>query len=158
MDNLESAKLEKIGRQAMNIQMIEAVFKAVDSDGEPIEGTDRPTVFLYNLEKITAAEVEKVLNDGSYMFDTRILEADPERVANIFPHAGESKKEFGPVYWKPVDGDITKCCCTACNTTVNADDAVERDFENLSHYKGIKYRFCPKCGSVMNIKQEENHG
>lgn len=151
MDNLESAKLEKIGRQAMNIQMIEAVFKQVDSDGVPIDGTERPRMFLYNLEKISAEEVEKVLGHGDYMFETRILEADPERVANIFPHAGESSKEFGPAYWEPIPGNGARCRCSACSMEVGAKDAVD-------HVLGIKYRFCPKCGSVMAIRKETGNG
>lgn len=156
MDSLESAKLEKIGRQAMNIQMIEAVFKQVDSDGEPIEGTERPRMFLYNLEKISAEEVEKILNHGDYMFEPRILEADPERVLNIFPHAGESKKEFGPSFWEPVRGCTEDICrCSACGMEVSTDNAVVRE---SGAYKAVKYRFCPKCGSVMSVRKETEDG
>lgn len=158
MNSLESAKLEKIGRQAMNIQMWEAEFKNADSDGNPIDGTEHLKMFLYNLEKISAKEMEKALLDGSYEFDTRIMEVDPERARNIFPHAGESKKDFGPVYWEHVKGNITKCRCSACGMQVNVDEAVERSFTNLDEYKSVKYRFCPKCGSVMSIRKENDNG
>lgn len=78
--------LEEIGRQAMNIRMVEAVFKTADSFGEPVDGTERTVVLLYNTEKISAEEVEKTMDDGSYQYDPRIIVTDRTRAANLFPH------------------------------------------------------------------------
>ncbi len=154
MSDLESAKFEKIGRQAMNIQVIEATFAAANSDGEAIEGTERLTAFVYNLEKITPEEVEKALNDGDYMYDTRILEADPERLANIFPHRGESKIDCPPAYWNPINA--YHCRCSVCGCRVHITDAIGQKEYNpdLPPY----YRYCPRCGSTMGKKGDQTNG
>lgn len=163
MDSLESAKLEQIGRQAMNIQVIESVFRTCNSDGEPIEGTETVKTFIYNLEKISVKEVEKALNDGSYMFDDRILETDPARFANIFPHAGESKKDFPQAYWKskPCKGDskgFAHCECSVCGFTIETKRAVEQESDFKHHYtqKALRYRYCPACGATMAIVKEDD--
>lgn len=162
MDNLKESKLERIGRQAMNIQIMEAEFKAANSDGKPVDGTEHIKVFVCNLENISMEEVEQAIKDGSYAGDARILVTDPEHMRNIFPHAGESDKGPDTVYWKPVDADLTKCSCSACGFTADIDDAMKCVHGNFCNgnnrmYTGVKYRFCPHCGAYMSARKGKDN-
>ena len=82
----DPVELERVGREAMSIRMIEVFFKTADSSGEPIDGTERTLVLLYNTERISTEEVKKAMDDDSYLYDPRIIVTDPIRVANLFPH------------------------------------------------------------------------
>lgn len=152
----ERQKLEQIGRQAMNIQMVEAVIKTVDSDGNPVDDTGHAVAFIYNLEKISREEVESLLHSGDYAFDSRILQMDMETARNIFPHRGEAKKNGITAYWKPCanTNDFINCECSNCGCKVPAIDAVQFG-QTSSDYVGIIYRFCPRCGSPMACKPKE---
>lgn len=62
----ELEKQAKMGRQAMNIQIMEQMFQSVDSDGRPIDEPGYMKMALYNLETISAEEVEEIMKAGTY--------------------------------------------------------------------------------------------
>ncbi len=144
---MERERLEQAGRQAMNIQWMDAVFMAADS-------TEYTAAVLYNLEKISKKEVETLLNNYGYIDDHRILVIDLETAGNIFPHRGELKRGGGMAYWKPrvYMNDFINCECSCCGFILPVHEAVQIG-SSSTDYKGVKYRFCPKCGSVMDYKQ-----
>lgn len=151
----ERQKLEKVGRQAMNLRMVEVVMRTADSEGNPVENEGYTTLFIYNLETITEEEVATLLNRGDYMFDNRLLRVDPETAANIFPHMGESDKDKITAYWKPssIKG---YCRCSACGFKTHEIEAVAAD-EKSGRYTKARYRFCPNCGSPMHHEQKKNN-
>lgn len=152
-------KQARIGRQAMNIQVRELVFQSVNSDGKPIEGTERTVSLIYNLENISTKEVDELVDNGMYVFDDRIIKTDPVRLAHIFPHRGEAKRMGGVSYWKSraYANDMTNCECSSCGFTLPAYMAVEYG-SSSTEYAGVAYRFCPKCGAVMSHKPNEEEG
>lgn len=155
----ELEKQAKIGRQAMNIQIMEMLFRETDSDGRPIDGSEYTKMALYNLETISAEEVEAVIKSGMQNQDSRIIMAWPDEIANVFPHRDEAKKDGIVTYWKPSayrgeHGDKMYCECSACGLKVPVAEAVEYGSYG---YTGVKYRFCPKCGSMMYHKPTEQN-
>lgn len=152
MSDTNMEKLAKIARQAMNIQIMEAEFCAVNSDDEPVTGTKNVKVIVYNLENISAEEVEEKMRNGTYEFDSRILITDPDTIKHIFPHRGESKRT-GSVgaYWKHMGdkNDYIHCTCSDCGYMTEALRAVEIGRES-TNYTGVKWRFCPNCGAPMS--------
>ena len=156
MTEKEKEKQAQIGRQAMNIQVMELVFKRTDSYWKPIEGLERTVMALYNLENISADEVEDLARSGMYEYDDRILLTDPERLRRIFPHRGESKQaDESNVYWKPRTNanDFANCECSGCGFILPAEQAVKFG-SSSTDYKDVIYRFCPKCGSIMSHKSK----
>lgn len=152
MNNLDKDKLERIARQAMNIQIMEAEFQSANSDGEPIEGTERIVCLLYNLENISTKEVEDAMMNGRYMFDDRILMADPARAAKLFPHRGEARRNgLLNSYWRSLgsEGDHIHCECSNCKYTTEAINAVEIG-SSSDEYVGVRWNFCPRCGQPMS--------
>lgn len=156
MNNIELEKQAQIGRQAMNIQKLELVFPLADSDGKPIEGTERQLCVLYNLENTSVKEVEEIINSGMFGVSDRILVARPEQVAHIFPHAGESKNTKDHAYWRSLayKNDHIHCECSCCGWVTENITAVKIG-STSDDYVGIVYRFCPKCGSMMNYKPND---
>ena len=150
----ERQKLLKVVQQAMNIQIMEMSFQMANSDGDPIEGTDRIVSALYNRETISDEEVKQVAKHGGLAFDERIIVTDPIRIGHVFPHRGELGSSTPHAYWKPLDlwGERFKCQCSECGFVADAEDAVERG--NGPHdYVGVKYRYCPGCGLAMSHKK-----
>lgn len=158
MSQTENEKFIRIGRQAMNIQGNEVVSASVDSDGRRISGTEHSYMFIYNLENITAQEVEQKVHDGTYGFDSRILVSSMEQFKHIFPHAGEAKRQDASPYWKQA-GNRTERACSVCGFIVATHDALEFD-ETTGNYTKIRYRFCPHCGAFMRSENagEERNG
>lgn len=148
----ELEKQARIGRQAMNVQIMECEFSAVDSNGQPIGETYRKAV-LYNLEKITRKEVEEILLDDRQDGDPRVVMMRPCEVDCIFPHRGESKKDDATAYWK--SGGRLYCECSVCKFKVSAIDALE---SSINGHTEVKYRFCPNCGSRMKQGLKEEKG
>lgn len=150
----EREKLERIVEQATKIQVMELEFLSADSEGNAIEGSEHIMMAIYNLENISDEEVEKLLANGSYKYDTRILITDPDRLASLFPHRGETKK-IGTVetFWRPRDymGDFVNCECSHCGFVIRAVQAVEFG-SSSTDYADVKYQFCPKCGNRMAHK------
>lgn len=62
----ELEKQAKVGRQAMNIQIMELMFQSADSDGRPIDEPGYMKMALYNLETVSAEEVEEIMKTGTY--------------------------------------------------------------------------------------------
>lgn len=147
MDVMEEQqqKLATIGRQAMNIQIIQALYDSKDG-----------IAVIYNLENITRDEVKQLLLTGKYIHDSRILLTDPEKAANVFPHQGEAKKKGIKAYWKSCKhrNDFVHCECSKCGFTIEANRAIKYG-SHSTDYIDVKYRFCPECGSPMTHKPEE---
>lgn len=151
----ELEKQAKVGRQAMNIQIMELMFQSADSDGRPVDEHGYMKMALYNLETVSAEEVEEIMKTGTYDQDPRIIMAWPDEIANVFPHRGESKNSVSTSHWKYDRQQPLYCSCSVCGLKVRAVDALECGPHG---YTGIKYRFCPGCGSVMGHepKKEES--
>lgn len=148
----ELEKQAKVGRQAMNIQIMELMFQSADSDGRPIDEPGYMKMALYNLETISAEEVEEIMKAGTYDQDPRIIMVWPDEITNVFPHRGESKNSVPASYWKRDQQQPLYCSCSACGLKVRVVDALEWSPHG---YTGIKYRFCPRCGSVMEHEPEK---
>lgn len=148
MENMEWERLERIARQAMNIQVMEMEYMEADDNGRPIQGSEYIVTAIYNLENISAEEVRELAVNGMIRQDDRVVMTDPVRFAHIFPHRGESKRDVVPVYWKSrgYAGDDVNVECSMCGFTVPANEA-------KAHQSGsgslTKYRFCPNCGARM---------
>ena len=146
----ELEKQAKVGRQAMNIQIMELMFQSVDSDGRPVDEHGYMKMALYNLETVSAEEVEEIMKAGTYDQDPRIIMAWPDEIANVFPHRGESKNSVSTSHWKYDRQQPLYCSCSACGLKVRVTDALECGPHG---YTGIKYRFCPGGGSVMGKEE-----
>lgn len=146
----ELEKQAKVGRQAMNIQIMELMFQSADSDGRPIDESGYMKMALYNLETVSAEEVEEIMKTGTYDQDPRIIMAWPDEIANVFPHRGESKNSISASHWKYDRQQPLYCSCSVCGLKVRVTDALECGPHG---YTGIKYRFCPGCGSVMGKEE-----
>lgn len=158
MNDMEKEKMMRIARQAMNIKVMELEFMRPDSDGKPISGSEYRMAVIYNLENISDKEVENRLHNGMYAYDTRILLTDPERLAHIFPHRGESKRTNSiGTYWKSRIGanDRKNCECSNCGFIVPLYEAIKFS-EETKDYMDVRYRFCPNCGAIMLPKQNES--
>lgn len=154
MNEMEMAKQARVGRQALNIQCADLYIEKANLDNGSIEKSKPVAVAIFNLETISNKEVDKLIKFGLYTEDSRILLASPEQFENIFPHRGESKQSIEPShYWKP--HGPADCECSCCRFLVPAKDAVERDYNDLSIYKKVKYRYCPNCGAIMRLKAKE---
>lgn len=92
-------KLTSIGQHALNIRIIEIALLSSDSEGKPIEGTEHMIDIIFNQEIISEEEVEKLIKNGMYSFDDRLILTDPVRMANLFPHYAEIIETTDP------DGD-----------------------------------------------------
>lgn len=157
MNEMELVKQAKVGRQALNIQCADLYIEKTSLDGKyntSVERSKPVAVVIFNLETISNKEVDMLIKNGLYTEDSRILLASPEQFENIFPHRGESKQSIEPShYWKP--HGPADCECSCCRFLVPAKDAVERDYNDLSIYKKVKYRYCPNCGAIMRLKAKE---
>ena len=60
----ELEKQAKVGRQAMNIQIMELMFQSADSDGRPIDEPGYMKMALYNLETVSTEEVGEIMKAG----------------------------------------------------------------------------------------------
>lgn len=156
MNNIELEKQAQIGRQAMNIELLPLIFPLIDSDGNPIEGTERKMYVIHNLENTSAKEVEEIIKNDMLKISNRILIARPEQIAHIFPHAGESRNTKGHAYWRSLayKNDYIHCECSCCGWVTENITAVKIG-STSDDYVGVVYRFCPNCGSMMNYKPND---
>jgi putative transcriptional regulator len=53
-----------------------------DSDDEPVKGTNHEVSVIYNTDIIKEEELEKIINNGMYEYDNRIIVTTPKK-ANI---------------------------------------------------------------------------
>lgn len=150
----ELEKQAKVGRQAINVRIMEILFGSVQTAGTSRQASEYTKMAIFNQETISEEEVQNIIKSGMYNTDPHIIMAWPDQIANVFPHRGDAENDNVTVYWKP-GKDPSKCECSACGLAVPAAEAMEC---GQNGYTGVKYRFCPKCGSVMSCKfrQEEN--
>lgn len=71
-----------------NVMRIDFSTSICDSDGEPVEGTGRDVSILWNETVISTDEVYKLINNGMYEYDNRVIVTTPTQADNL-----RSKKE-----------------------------------------------------------------
>ena len=63
-----------------DLRTVEFVTSLGNSDGKPIAGTERKHILLFNSKYINDAEIEAVINDGSWEFDQRFVEVSEKQL------------------------------------------------------------------------------
>lgn len=71
-----------------NVMRLDFSVNTCNSDGEPIEGTERDISILWNKTVISTDEVYELINNGEYEYDNRIVVTTPTRADNL-----KTKKE-----------------------------------------------------------------
>lgn len=62
-----------------NIKRIDFEIGCANSDGNIIEGTERPVCILFNKTVITDEEVTELIRSGEYEYDNRLVVTTPAR-------------------------------------------------------------------------------
>lgn len=70
--------LEKSVKTNVYIRRVDFEVCVANSDGEPIRGTERMVSVIYNTQITPAKEVEKLINNGMYEHDERLIVTIPE--------------------------------------------------------------------------------
>lgn len=66
-----------------NVMRLDFSTRTCDSDGEPVEGTDRDVSILWNKTVITTDEVHDLINNGMYEYDSRVVVITPTQADNL---------------------------------------------------------------------------
>ncbi len=66
-----------------NVKRIDFTLRIADSDGEPVNGTEREVCVIFNQTVITADEVYELINSGMYEYDSRVIVTTPSRADNL---------------------------------------------------------------------------
>lgn len=56
-----------------NLKVIQFKSSVANSDGEPVKGTERDIVVMFNCTQITAEEVNELIQSGMYEYDQRVV-------------------------------------------------------------------------------------
>lgn len=60
-----------------NLRYIDLTFSTANSDGEPVPGTERQVVILFNKDRISKEEVEELVNKDMLEYDDRVVVLRP---------------------------------------------------------------------------------
>lgn len=60
-----------------NLKVIQFTSSMANSDGEPVKGTERNIVVMFNCTQIAAEEVNKLIQSGMYEYDQRVVVLTP---------------------------------------------------------------------------------
>ncbi len=63
----------------------------------------------------------------------------------------KSRQEPAAAYWLPSEKGPVQVACSKCGFLVETARAVETGWSATEHI-GVKYRFCPSCGSPMAVR------
>jgi hypothetical protein len=66
-----------------NIKRIDFVSGCCNSDGEFVKGTERSVSILFNKTVISAQEVNELINNGEYEYDSRVIVTTPAQANNL---------------------------------------------------------------------------
>lgn len=66
-----------------NLSAIEFDTYVCTSDGEPVKSTGRHVVVLFNKTVIDADAVSKLIDDGRYEYDSRVIVIDKQQLINL---------------------------------------------------------------------------
>jgi hypothetical protein len=66
-----------------NVMRIDFETGIANSDGELVNGTERAISILFNRTVITDDEVQELINNGMYEYDSRIIVTTPTRADNL---------------------------------------------------------------------------
>lgn len=80
--------LERCVKTDIFIRRVDFEVCVANSDNEPIKGTEHEISVIYNTQIIPEREVEKLINNGMYEYDKRLIITIPER-ANILSLKGK---------------------------------------------------------------------
>lgn len=63
-----------------NLMVYKTILYTCNSDGEPIEGTERPVWVLYNKTQISEEEIEELFENDGWDCDSRLVEISPAQL------------------------------------------------------------------------------
>lgn len=66
-----------------NVMRIDFSTRICNSDGKPVEGTGRDVSILWNETVISTDEVYKLINNGMYEYDSRVVVTTPTQADNL---------------------------------------------------------------------------
>lgn len=66
-----------------NVMRIDFETCIADSDGKPVNGTERSVTILFNKTVITSDEVRELIDAGMYEYDNRIITTTPTQADNL---------------------------------------------------------------------------
>ena len=66
-----------------NVKRIDFVSGCANSDGKLVKGTERAVTILFNQTVITSKEVRKLIDNGMYEYDERIIVTTPTQADNL---------------------------------------------------------------------------
>ena len=66
-----------------NVMRIDFETGIANSDGELVRGTEREVTILFNKTVITGKEVQELINNGMYEYDSRIIVTTPTQADNL---------------------------------------------------------------------------
>lgn len=91
LDWLESLRqrLEQANRAYGAVHMLETSAVMADSDGEPVPGTERPEVFVWNERSISDTEAMDAIKAGMGEFSDKVVRLSPAQAALLFPDRAE---------------------------------------------------------------------
>lgn len=67
-----------------NLRVITFTTRMVDSDGEPILGTERERNLIFNCTQISEDEVNQLINDDAWELDDRIVSVHSSQLNYLF--------------------------------------------------------------------------
>ena len=67
-----------------NLRIITFTTRIVDSDGEPISGTERERNLIFNCTQISEDEVNQLINDDAWELDDRIVPVHSSQLKYLF--------------------------------------------------------------------------
>lgn len=63
-----------------NLNICKFQTKLVNSYGEPVNETKRSYMYLYNKTQISDEELDKIIKNGTHMYDPRLVEITEEQL------------------------------------------------------------------------------
>lgn len=66
-----------------NLKIYETILYTADSDGNPVEGTERPVMVMFNQTQISKEEVEELFNNDMWEYDNRVVPITPKQLAYL---------------------------------------------------------------------------
>lgn len=66
-----------------NVMRIDFETGIANSDGKLVSGTERDVTILFNKTVITGEEVQELINNGMYEYDSRIIITTPTQADNL---------------------------------------------------------------------------
>lgn len=88
----ELEKQAKVGRQAMNVRIMEILFGSVQTAGTSRQTSEYTKMAIFNQETISEEEVQNIIKSGMYNTDPHIIMAWPDQIANVFPPQGRRRE------------------------------------------------------------------